>query len=95
MNESNLHINSYGIRVFAENFSNFLSKSNCHQLKVNSENKGSNRKKPVLRTSNMHGTDNSSTRTLKINRECEPISAKTIDLTDSPYSAKTIWKLTH
>ena len=28
LNESNLHLNSYGIRVFAENFSNFLSKSN-------------------------------------------------------------------
>ena len=28
LNESNLHLNSYGIRVFAENFSKFLSKSN-------------------------------------------------------------------
>ena len=28
LNESNLYLNSYGIRVFAENFSNFLSKSN-------------------------------------------------------------------
>ena len=27
LNESNLHLNSYGIRVFAENVSNFLSKS--------------------------------------------------------------------
>ena len=28
LNESNLHLNSDGIRVFTENFSNFLSKSN-------------------------------------------------------------------
>ena len=28
LNESNLHLNSYGISVFAENFSIFLSKSN-------------------------------------------------------------------
>ena len=28
LNESNLHLNSYGIRVFAETFSNLLSKSN-------------------------------------------------------------------
>ena len=28
LNESNLHLNSYGIRFFAENFSNFLSKPN-------------------------------------------------------------------
>ena len=28
LNESNLRLNSYGIKVFAENFSNFLSKSN-------------------------------------------------------------------
>ena len=28
LNESNLHLNSYGIGVFAENFSHFLSKSN-------------------------------------------------------------------
>ena len=28
LNESNLHLNSYDIRVFAENFSNFLSKFN-------------------------------------------------------------------
>ena len=28
LNGSNLHLNYYGIRVFAENFSNFLSKSN-------------------------------------------------------------------
>ena len=28
LNESNLHLNSYGIRVFVENFSNFSSKSN-------------------------------------------------------------------
>ena len=28
LNESNLHVNSYGIRVFAETFSNLLSKSN-------------------------------------------------------------------
>ena len=92
LNESNLYLNSYGIRVFAENFSNFLSKSNWHQLKVNSENKESNRKKPVLRISNMHGTGNSSTRTLNINRECEPMSAKNIDVTDSPDSANTILK---
>ena len=37
----------------------------------------------------MHGTGNSSTRTLNINRECEPMSAKNID---SPDSAKTILK---
>ena len=40
----------------------------------------------------MHGTGNSSTRTLKINRECEPISAKNIDVTDSPDSANIILK---
>ena len=40
----------------------------------------------------MHGTGNSSTRTLKINRECEPVSAKNIDVTDSPDSANTILK---
>ena len=73
MNESNLHLNSYGIRGFAEN-------------------KKSNRKKPVFRISHMHGTGNSSTRTLKINRECEPMSAKNIDVTDSPDSANTILK---
>ena len=28
LKKSNLHLNSYGIRVFAENLSNFLSKSN-------------------------------------------------------------------
>ena len=38
----------------------------------------------------MHGTGNSSTRTLNINRECESISAKNIDITDSPDSANTI-----
>ena len=54
LNESNLHLNSYSIRVFAENFSNFLFKSNLHQLKVNSETKESSRKKPVLHLSNMH-----------------------------------------
>ena len=37
----------------------------------------------------MHGTGNSSTRTLNINRECEPMSAKNIDVTDS---ANTILK---
>ena len=40
----------------------------------------------------MHGTGNSSTRTLNINRECEPMSAKNIDVTDSPDSANTILK---
>ena len=91
-NESNLYLNSYGIRVFAENFSIFLSKSNSHQLKVNSENKESNREKLVLRISNMYGRDNSSTRTLNINRECEPMPAKNIDVTGSPHSANTILK---
>ena len=71
LNESNLHLHSYGIRVFAENFSNFLFKSNGHQLTVNSGNNESNRKKPVFRISNMHETGNSSTRTLNINRQCE------------------------
>ena len=28
LNQSNLHLNSYGIRVFGENFSNFLFKCN-------------------------------------------------------------------
>ena len=92
LNENNLHLNSYGIVVFAENFSNFLSKPNWHQLKVNSENKESNRKKSVLRILNMQWTGNSSTRTLNINRECEPMSAKNIDVTDSPDSANTILK---
>ena len=32
----------------------------------------------------MHGTGNSSTKTLKINCKCEPVSAKNIDVTDSP-----------
>ena len=40
----------------------------------------------------MHGTGNSSTRTLNINRECEPITAKNIGVTDSPDSANTILK---
>ena len=40
----------------------------------------------------MHGTGNSSTRTLNINRESEPMSAKNIDVTDSPDSANTILK---
>ena len=40
----------------------------------------------------MHGTGNSSTRTLNINRECEPMSAKNIGVTDSPDSANTILK---
>ena len=40
----------------------------------------------------MHGTGNSSSRTLNINRECEPMSAKNIDVTDSPDSANTILK---
>ena len=62
------------------------------QLECNSENKESNRKKPVLCISNMHGTGNSCTRTLNINRECEPISAKNIDVTESPDSANTILK---
>ena len=44
----------------------------------------------MLRISNMHGTGNSSTRTLNINRECESMSAKNIDITDSPDSANTI-----
>ena len=55
-------------------------------------NKESNRKKPVFRISNMHGTGNSSTRTLNISRECEPMSAKNIDVADSPDSANTILK---
>ena len=92
LNESNLHLNCYGIRVFAENSSNFLSKSNWNQLKVKSENKESNRKKPVLRISDMHGTGNSSTRTLNINCECDSMSAKNIYVTDSPDSANTILK---
>ena len=46
----------------------------------------------MFRISNMHGTGNSSTRTLNINRDCEPMSAKNIDLTDSPDSANTILK---
>ena len=40
----------------------------------------------------MHGTGNSSTRTLNINSECEPMSAKNIDVTDSPDLANTILK---
>ena len=40
----------------------------------------------------MHGTGNSSTRTLNINHECEPMSEKNIDVTDSPDSANTILK---
>ena len=44
----------------------------------------------MLRISNMHGTGNSSTRTLNINRECESMSAKNIDVTESPDSANTI-----
>ena len=37
----------------------------------------------MLRISNMHGTGNSSTRALNINRECESMSAKNIDATES------------
>ena len=40
----------------------------------------------------MHGTGNSSTTTLNINLECEPMSAKNIDVTGSPDSANTILK---
>ena len=40
----------------------------------------------------MHGTGSSSTKTLNINRECESMSAKKIDVTDSPDSANTILK---
>ena len=40
----------------------------------------------------MHGTGNSSTRTLNINRECESMSTQNIDVTDSPDSANTILK---
>ena len=40
----------------------------------------------------MHGTGNSSTRTLNINRECKSMSAKNIDVTDSLDSANTILK---
>ena len=40
----------------------------------------------------MHGKGNSSTRTLNINRECESMSAKNIDVTDSLDSANTILK---
>ena len=46
----------------------------------------------MFRISNMHGTGNSSTRTLNINRECEPIFSKHIDITDSPDIANTILK---
>ena len=46
----------------------------------------------MLRISNMHGTGNSSTRTLNINRECESMSTQNIDVTDSPDSANTILK---
>ena len=92
LNENNLHLNFYGIKVFAENYLNFLLKSNWHQLKVNSENKESNRKKPVLRISDMHGAGNSSTGTFNINCECESMSAENIDVTDSPDSANTILK---
>ena len=50
LNESNLHFYFYGIRGFAENV----------QLKVNSKNKESNRKKPVLHISN-ESTDSANT----------------------------------
>ena len=40
----------------------------------------------------MHGTGNSSTRTLNVNRECKPMPAKNIDVTGSPDSANTIFK---
>ena len=40
----------------------------------------------------MYGTGDSSTRTLNINRKCESMSAKNIDITDSPDSANTILK---
>ena len=40
----------------------------------------------------MHGTGNSSTRTLNINHECESMSTQNIDVTDSPDSANTILK---
>ena len=43
----------------------------------------------------MHGTGNLSTRTLNMNLECEPMSAKNIDVTDSPDSANTILKNLH
>ena len=91
MNKSNLHLNFYGIRVFAENFSNFSNfKSNCYQRKVNSENKKSNKKKPVLRISNMEGTGISST--LIIDRERGPMSAENVEVADSPDSGNTILK---
>ena len=40
----------------------------------------------------MHGTSISSTRTLNINCECESMSAKNVDVADSPDSANTILK---
>ena len=92
LNESNLHLNFYGIWNFAEFFSNFLFKSNWHQLKVISENKESNRIKPVLHISIMHGTGISSTWILNSNRECESISAENVDVADSPDSPNTILK---
>ena len=41
-------VNFYGIRVFAENFSNCLFKYNYYESKINSRNKKSNKKKPVI-----------------------------------------------
>ena len=46
----------------------------------------------MLHISDMHGTGNSSTRTININRECESMSAKNIDFTDSPDSTNIILK---
>ena len=60
LNESNLYVNSYGIRVFAENI--------C-------------------------GTGNSSIRTLNINYERESMSAKNIDVTDSPDLANLVLQM--
>ena len=41
-------VNFYGIRVFAENFSNCLFKYNYYESQINSRNKKSNKKKPVI-----------------------------------------------
>ena len=46
----------------------------------------------MLRISDMNGTGNSSTRTLNIKCECESMSAKYIDVTDSRDSANKILK---
>ena len=59
---------------------------------IYSENKESNRKKPVLHISTIHGTGTSSTRILNIKREYESVSAENVTVADPPDWANKILK---